>query len=142
MGRREREKGKRGERLWRDWLRTHLLCREAMRGQQRSGVEQADVVGGVPGTWVEVKAVESLQWHKALDQGTRDAERDGSIPYLASKRARESWKITVWSEHLKPLAVAVVRHCLRVGLLSLEDLTSEEDPPVMRVWGDRGTLKG
>ena len=142
MGRRERERGKRGERLWRDWLKQHLGCEDAKRGQQRSGLEQADVVNGVPGTWVEVKFVEALQWHKALEQANRDAERAGSIPYLTSKRASESWKITLFAEHLKPLAVAVVRHCLRKGLLSLADITHDPNPQIMKVWRDRGSLEG
>jgi hypothetical protein len=142
MGRSQRQKGARGERLWRDWLRTFMRCEDAKRGQQRSGTEQADVVGGVPGTWSEVKFVEKLNFHAALEQANNDAEVNDGIPYVASKRARESWKITLFAEHLMPLAVAVVRHGLRVGLLSLGDIISEGQPRVMDVWMRRDTLKG
>jgi len=120
----------------------NFRCADAMRGQQRAGTEQADVVGGVPGTWSEVKFVEKLNYHAALEQANNDAEANGGIPYVASKRSRESWKILLFAEHLKPLAVAVVRHCLRQGLLSLGDLINEEEPRVMDVWGQRDTLKG
>lgn len=144
MGRRERERGKRGERLWRDWLKDHFGCADAQRGQgqSRGNAEQADVIGGVPGTWPEVKFVQALAWHKALEQATDDGERHEAIPYVAAKRANESWKIICWSEHLKPLAVAVVRQCLRKGLLRVEDLLEDEEPQCMAVWPKRDRLEG
>ena len=88
-----REKGKRGELLWRDFLREH--GHEARRGQQFSGSNgDPDVVSDMPGIHFEVKFVESLNVRKALNQAISDA-REGEIPIVAHKRSREPWVVTM-----------------------------------------------
>ena len=62
-----REKGKRGERQWRDELRANGYG--ARRGQQFSGsAESPDVVcEGLPWIHFEVKAVERLNIEEAME---------------------------------------------------------------------------
>lgn len=93
MGKAQRERGKRGERLWRDECRAAGFS-DAIRGQQFSGKGGADVVvPSMPGLWPEVKFVEKLNISKAMSQATDDAQ--DLIPYVAHKRAREGFLVTM-----------------------------------------------
>ncbi len=93
------QKGKRGEREWRDELRTRFGLTEARRGRQFSGSDESpDVVGGWPGTHAEVKRVESLNIAKAMDQAIRDC--GSNIPYVAHRRNSRPWLITLRVEDL------------------------------------------
>lgn len=67
-----REKGKRGERLWRDELRANGYA--ARRGQQFSGSpDSPDVIcDALPWLHFEVKCVERLKIEDAMDQARRD----------------------------------------------------------------------
>ena len=90
-----REKGKRGEREF------AKLCREqgytgARRGQQYSGIEGQDVVG-LDGIHVEVKRVERLNIHDAIDQSKRDSEK-GTVPIVAHRKNNTRWLITMDAE--------------------------------------------
>lgn len=88
-----REKGKRGERLWRDELRENGYA--ARRGQQFSGSpDSPDVVcQGLPWAHFEVKAVEKLNLEDAMDQARRDAGR--AVPIVAHKRNFRPWLVTM-----------------------------------------------
>ena len=98
MGKRDREKGCRGERLFRD------LCREngftgVERGGQamfQRGSELADVIG-LPGIHIECKFVEKLNTRKAMQQSIKDSEDEkaGNLPILAHKVSRGDWLITM-----------------------------------------------
>jgi Holliday junction resolvase len=84
-----RNKGKRGERQWRDELRSHGY--QARRGQQFSGSpDSPDVVcDGLPWIHFEVKAVERLNIEQAMEQARRDARRAGKSEARSPKgRAR------------------------------------------------------
>src|SRR6476619_427503 len=67
-----RQKGKRGERQWRDELRANGY--DARRGQQFSGSpDSPDVVcDALPWIHFEVKAVEKLNIEDAMEQARRD----------------------------------------------------------------------
>jgi hypothetical protein len=67
-----REKGKRGERQWRDELRARGYA--ARRGQQFSGSPESPDVICDDLNWIhfEVKAVERLNIEDAMDQARRD----------------------------------------------------------------------
>jgi len=69
-----REKGKRGERQWRDELRAQGF--EARRGQQFAGSpDSPDVVcDSLPWAHFEVKAVERLNIEDAMEQARRDSQ--------------------------------------------------------------------
>ena len=97
MGRSQREKGCRGERLFRD------LCRQegfeqVERGCQlyQTGAEIADVVG-LPGIHIECKYVERLNVRQAMEQSERDSENagKGELPILAHKTSRRPFLITM-----------------------------------------------
>jgi Holliday junction resolvase len=86
------QKGKRGEREWRDFLRS--LGLDARRGQQFSGSpDSPDVVGGWGGTHAEVKRVENLNIYDAINQAVRDA--GDSTPYVAHRKNGREWLITI-----------------------------------------------
>ena len=101
-----REKGKRGERQWRDELRANGYC--ARRGQQFSGSpESPDVVcDDLPWIHFEVKAVEKLNIEVAMEQGRADAARETSksnihhpkIPVVAHRRSFRPWLVTMEAE--------------------------------------------
>ena len=80
-----RQKGARGERLWRDQLRENGW--DARRGQQFSGgAESPDVVCESLG-WLhqEVKCVERLNIEDAMAQARRDAQ--GKVPMPGASKA-------------------------------------------------------
>lgn len=92
-----RDKGKRGERLWAEFLRDHGWT-QARRGQQyRGGEDSPDVVEGIPGTHCEVKFRESLNIYAAMHQAQSEA-RAGNMPYVAHKRNRTQWLVTITGE--------------------------------------------
>jgi hypothetical protein len=88
-----REKGKRGERQWRDELRANGY--DARRGQQfAGGPESPDVVcPALPWFHFEVKVVERLNIWDAMKQAIRDAL--GKIGIVAHKRNFGAWLVTM-----------------------------------------------
>jgi Holliday junction resolvase len=93
-----RQKGARGERLWRDELRAHGF--DARRGQQFSGsADSPDVVcPALDWAHFEVKAVERLNIEDAMDQARRDAA--AKTPIVAHKRNHRRWLVTMDAETL------------------------------------------
>ncbi|HLP76876.1 MAG TPA: hypothetical protein VK327_08145 [Candidatus Paceibacterota bacterium] len=93
-----RNKGKRGERQWRDELRANGYV--ARRGQQFSGsLESPDVIcDSLPWIHFEVKAVERLNIEDAMDQARRDsaaANGQHKVPVVAHKRNFRRWLVTM-----------------------------------------------
>lgn len=99
MGKYSRDKGARGERMWRDVCRAEGY--DAERGCQMydRGSDIADVIG-LPGLHVEVKMVERLNVRDAMAQSIADAEAEGkgNIPIVAHKKSRRPWLVTLRSE--------------------------------------------
>ena len=105
-----REKGKRGERQWRDELRANGF--EARRGQQFCGSpESPDVVcPALPWLHFEVKAVERLNIEEAMEQARRDCRRAETgnlkpelggvsrVPVVAHRRSFRPWLVTMEAE--------------------------------------------
>jgi hypothetical protein len=105
-----REKGKRGERQWRDELRANGY--DARRGQQFSGSpDSPDVVcAALPWIHFEVKAVERLNIEEAMEQARRDArqskvqspksevEGGQKTPIVAHRRSFRPWLVTMEAE--------------------------------------------
>jgi len=89
-----REKGKRGERGWRDVLRAAGF--QAHRGAQyHGGPDSPDVrCPELPGFHFEVKAVERLNVWDAMAQAEADAG-PLKIPLLAHTRNRSGWLVTM-----------------------------------------------
>ena len=88
-----REKGKRGERAWRDELREQGY--QARRGQQFSGSpDSPDVIcDSLPWAHFEVKCVERLNIEDAMEQARRDADKKS--PFVCHKRANRKWLVTM-----------------------------------------------
>jgi Holliday junction resolvase len=88
-----RQKGKRGERLWRDMLRAEGFT--ARRGQQYAGgIESPDVVcEELSNLHQEVKFVENLNLDKAYEQAMRDSGAKHFI--VAHKKSNKDWKVTM-----------------------------------------------
>ena len=100
-----RQKGARGERLFRDWLieRGHT----ARRGQQFSGgSESPDVVSDLDDLvhW-EVKLTETCSPYKYLDQAINDAAVT-QIPAVVHKQSRKEWIAFIRAEDLLKLLEA------------------------------------
>lgn len=93
-GRKSRNKGKRGEREWRDFLRGHGLS--AKRGQQRSGLEEQDVIcEDLPGYWFEVKRAERFKLYPSMEQAENDAGNAGKTPVVAHRRNHHDWVVVM-----------------------------------------------
>lgn len=92
-----RDKGCRGEREWAKFLRERGFT-DARRGQQHAGgPDSPDVVGGIPGTHAEAKRVEEFSdamLRKWLDKVAGEAP-DGALPYVAHRRNRQAWRVTI-----------------------------------------------
>jgi len=91
-----KQKGGRGEREFAS------LCRyegydDAQRGQQFKGGSDSPDVKGLPGVHVEVKRVERLNIHEAMQQSIRDSEGH-ALPIVAHRRNRDKWMITMQAE--------------------------------------------
>jgi hypothetical protein len=87
------QKGKRGERVWRDQLRARGY--EARRGQQFSGSPDGpDVIcPDLPGFHFEVKHTERLNVHEAMAQAVNDAA--DNVPVVVHRRNRNDWLVTM-----------------------------------------------
>ena len=91
-----REKGKRGERQWRDELRAQGFA--ARRGQQFAGSpDSPDVVcEALAYLHFEVKAVERLNIEDAMEQSRRDAGQ--KVAVVAHRRNFRRWLVTMEAE--------------------------------------------
>lgn len=91
------QKGKRGEREWRDQLREEGFS-NARRGQQFSGSpDSPDVVcSDLPQFHFEVKRVERLNIEDAIIQAERDC--GGKMAIVAHRRNDSPWRITMSAE--------------------------------------------
>lgn len=108
IGRSSRNKGKVGEREARDVI-NQLLGTNCRRGQQRSGLDQQDVVDHIPLTHIEVKRVEKLNLYAAMQQAEEDRQAN-EVPWVLHRRNEERWMLTIYWEDL----IAFVRRLLLV----------------------------
>jgi hypothetical protein len=95
MAKTQKDKGARGEIMFRDFCREHGFANMQRGGQlpYQKGSFLADVIG-LALTHVEVKNVEKLNVREAEEQAERDCQ-DGRIPILAHKKNRKPWLITM-----------------------------------------------
>ena len=90
-----REKGKRGERRWRDVLREAGFLKAHRGVQYAGGTDSPDVAcPELPSIHFEVKAVEALNIWRAMDQSIRDAGVR-KTPVVAHTRNRSGWLVTM-----------------------------------------------
>ena len=101
LGRKSREKGKRGEREIAGILREHGYT-EAKRGVQYSGRTGAADVIGLPGWHIEVKRVEHFNLIAAATQAERDA-RAGERWVVFHRPSRKPWIAVLPAETFEDL---------------------------------------
>lgn len=93
-----REKGKRGERRWRDVLREAGFLKAHRGAQYHGGPDSPDVqCPELPGLHFEVKAVERLNVWEAMVQAVHDAGT-AKTPVVAHTRNRSGWLVTMRAE--------------------------------------------
>lgn len=100
-----RQKGARGEREWAEYLRAAGI--DARRGQQFSGSpDSPDVVTALDDHFhAEVKRVEQLSIHVAMEKAEADCGEGSRMPYVAHRRNGKPWLVTMracdWVEMAK-----------------------------------------
>ncbi len=100
-----RAKGKAGELEAAHFL-TRLFHQPVRRSQQYCGsAASADVVG-LPGLHIEVKRVQNLNLHAALEQAAREAA-PGEVPLVLHRANQRPWTITIFADDLLRLTAAV-----------------------------------
>ena len=87
MSKMSREKGKRGEREFAIYLRSHGY--DAHRGVQYQGSPESPDVVGLPGVHIEVKRTEQLRLYDWLEQASNDA--GPKIPLIAHRKNNQDW---------------------------------------------------
>lgn len=98
MGRSQRQKGKRGERLASKAV-SEALGVKARRGvQYKGGAGSADIEVEIPGVHWEVKFVERESVRTWVAQARE--ESGGQVPVVLHKRSREEWLVTLPLERL------------------------------------------
>ena len=92
-----RAKGARGERQWRDVLRSEGFT--AMRGQQFSGgPDSPDVIcEELAGLHFEVKCVQNLNLENAIEQATEDSGKKKHWA-VVHKKNKKPWRVTISPE--------------------------------------------
>jgi len=96
MSKAQREKGKRGERLWRDTLRVHGFVAERAGYKQAAFGSGGSDVEDDSGLWWEVKFVEKLNVRAAYEQAA--AACSGMIPAVAHKTSAKPFLVTLAGE--------------------------------------------
>lgn len=94
MGKRSREKGKRGERELAHVLQ-NLGFYAVRRSQQYCGsADSADLVG-LPGVHIECKRMESFSPYKALEQAAGDSAGTSNLPAVIHRRNGQPWIVVM-----------------------------------------------
>lgn len=110
------QKGKRGERMWRDELREAGFVK-SHRGQQYSGSpDSPDVIcPELPGIHFEVKYTQKLDLYGAVLQAVTDVKNTHKVPVVAHKRNNCEWLVTMqadqWFRIVKDAGYAKVVFC-------------------------------
>ena len=125
-----RQKGKRGERAWRDELRAQGY--DARRGQQFCGSpDSPDVVcASLPWAHFEVKAVERLNIEEAMVQARRDA--GAKVPFVAHKRNFCGWLVTMNAEAFFRLVRGEFSELTTLSAAACAVATNENNKPKQR----------
>lgn len=99
MGKASRDKGKRGEREARDFVRDAWLCPQCQRSAQVSGLFNSDLMYGPPGLHLEVKRYARIVALDFLKQAEEDsALQDGGIPIVLMREDGGDWAVLLRAE--------------------------------------------
>ena len=107
MPRKEREKGKRGERELASLLKK-ILGLPFRRTQQFNGDGESDVVcEDLPGISWECKRTEKLSLYEAMEQAKGDA--GDKIPVVCHRRNGKEWLVIIPADHLHEFCLQISR---------------------------------
>jgi hypothetical protein len=87
----------------------------AMRGLSQTrggGAEEPDLIGVLPGCHLEVKRVEKLNIHSAVQQASDDAG-EHRVPVVIHRRNRGKWLVTLYAEDAIALGIELTTQCSR-----------------------------
>lgn len=98
MGRSQRQKGKRGERLAAKAVSASLGVRARRGVQFKGGADSADIEVEIPGVHWEVKFVERESIRTWMAQAKDECGH--GVPVVLHKRSREEWLLTLPLERL------------------------------------------
>lgn len=90
-----RDKGKRGERMWRDVCQANGFDKVRRTVQYCGNTGDASDCIGLPNIHQEVKFVENLNIRKAYEQAMHDAKKSGNLPIVAWKKNNQPWLVTM-----------------------------------------------
>lgn len=93
-----KKKGAAGEREFANYCKAKGF--DVRRTAQYNGKEldsKADVIG-IPGIHIEVKRVEHLNIHQAVEQAKRDSKCSNEIPIVAHRKNGTKWLITMTAD--------------------------------------------
>ena len=95
-----KKKGANGERLWRDVCRSEGYTAVRRTAQYCGNTGDASDCVGLDGIYQEVKFVERLNIHDAMNQAIRDCEAagKGDIPIVAHKKKYTKFLVTMRAE--------------------------------------------
>ena len=106
MGRKSKEKGKRGERELAAYLASVLGIR-ARRGVQFQGSpDSPDIVADIPNVHIECKRTESFCLYASLNQAINDA--GGKIPIVCHRSNRNPWIIVARLDDIIKLSQSII----------------------------------
>jgi len=131
MGRRERQRGKRGEREAAKALEDCLGVRARRGVQYAGGPESPDVQIDVEGIHCEVKYCEREQVRKWMAQTITDAGT--KVPFLLHRKARADWLCTVPLDRLHDLVLRLAESVVaQVPEVGAAEVSSAVPPAVLR----------
>lgn len=92
-----KDKGKRGERMWRDVCRANGFDKVRRTVQYCGNTGDASDCIGLPNIHQEVKFVENLNVRKAYEQAEHDAIQadNGDMPIVAWKKSNQKWLVII-----------------------------------------------
>lgn len=92
-----KDKGKRGERMWRDVCRANGFDKVRRTAQYCGNTGDASDCVGLHNIHQEVKFVENLNVRKAYEQAEHDAKQanNGDIPIVAWKKSNQKWLVVM-----------------------------------------------
>lgn len=120
MGRKSREKGKKGEReAAAEWNR--LFGTEVRRSVQFSGrSDTSDDLVGQEGVAIEVKRCEALAVYQAIERCADDA-REGAVPLVLHRKNGKPWLAIVRLDDLPQLANTLFLTLAAIGKSEVSD---------------------
>nr|DAX34414.1 MAG TPA: HOLLIDAY JUNCTION RESOLVASE HOMOLOGOUS RECOMBINATION [Caudoviricetes sp.] len=94
-----KQKGARGERMWRDVCRSHGFDKVRRTAQYCGNTGDASDCVGLPNIHQEVKFVENLNVRKAYEQAEHDAQKSGDMPIVAWKKSNKPWLVVMSADN-------------------------------------------